>query len=131
MLEQMRKIALGDDELRTAALRGMWGDRVTPEWVAYKVARWRAVSDPQAVAEYSTMFGKDGIPEPSVRVRVPVLAVTGELDAPPMRQDAVLQSLTPMCEKLTVIPLAQCGHYPMQEMPPLLVTTVERFLQRQ
>jgi hypothetical protein len=36
--------------------------------------------------------------------------------------------LGPLCERLTLVSLIQCGHYPMQEAPPLLVTTVERFL---
>ena len=35
---------------------------------------------------------------------------------------------TPLCDKLVVAPFTECGHYPMQEAPPLFVTTLERFL---
>ena len=45
-----------------------------------------------------------------------------------MRGDAVTQNLAPLCTYLTVTPLADVGHYPMQEMPPLTVALVERFL---
>jgi hypothetical protein len=45
-----------------------------------------------------------------------------------MRREAVRSFLTPLCERLVVTPLVECGHYPMQEAPPLLVTILERFL---
>lgn len=57
-----------------------------------------------------------------------MLAITGEQDVEPMRSAAVTRALSPMCGRLTVVPLADSGHYPMQEMPPLLVAHVERFL---
>ncbi len=45
-----------------------------------------------------------------------------------MRCEAMTKLLTPLCERLIVTPLADCGHYSMQEAPPLLVAIVERFL---
>jgi hypothetical protein len=45
-----------------------------------------------------------------------------------MRSGAVTPALGPLCDRLAVSPLADCGHYPMQEMPPLTVALVERFL---
>ncbi len=74
------------------------------------------------------MFASDGLPNPTARITVPVLAITGEQDLPPMRSDAVKLSLGPLCAQLTVTALADAGHYPMQEMPPLTVALVERFL---
>jgi hypothetical protein len=57
-----------------------------------------------------------------------VLAITGEEDAPPMRREAVTRALGAICDHLVVKALADSGHYPMQEMPPLTVALVERFL---
>lgn len=74
------------------------------------------------------MFARDGLPDPTARIAAPVLAVTGEHDFEPMRSDAVKRVLSPLCDRLDVVPLADSGHYPMQEMPPLLVAHVERFL---
>jgi pimeloyl-ACP methyl ester carboxylesterase len=76
------------------------------------------------------MFAADGLPEPTKRITVPVLAITGEQDAPPMQSDAVTRQLGPMCDQFVVTPLRDCGHYVMQEMPPLSVALIERFLNK-
>lgn len=127
-LDRMRAMALGDDEARTRALRVMWGGRLSEAWVRFKAARWRAGADPEAVAGYVAMFARDGLPDPAARISAPVLAVTGEQDAEIMRREAASRHLAPLCDALSVIPLADCGHYPMQEAPPLLSTLLERFL---
>lgn len=54
--------------------------------------------------------------------------ITGEHDAEPMRREAVTAALGPLCDSLVVNAITDCGHYPMQEAPPLLVTLVQRFL---
>lgn len=128
MLEGTRALALGDDVTRDAALRQRFGNRLSPGFAMYKAARWRATSDPVAASAYVAMFARDGLPEPAVRIAIPVLAITGDHDAEPMRSAAVTRGLSPLCDRLTVVPFADSGHYPMQEMPPLLVAHVERFL---
>lgn len=127
-LEHSRALALGDDAVRLAFWRQRAGDRLSPGWVAYKVARWRATSEPEAVSAYVQMFARDGLPDRVTKIAVPVLAITGEQDVEPMRGAAVDRALSSLCTDLTVIPIAESGHYPMQETPPLLVAHVERFL---
>jgi pimeloyl-ACP methyl ester carboxylesterase len=127
-LDAMRAVARGDDSQRINMLKRMWGDRLSERWIHFKAARWRACADPEAVAGYIAMFARDGLPNPTARIAVPLLAVTGEKDAEPMRREAVTKSLAPLCERLVVTSLAECGHYPMQEAPPLVVTILERFL---
>ena len=121
-------LALADDATRLAALSQRFAARLSPGWTSFKVARWRAGADPAAAAAYVAMFARDGLPNPTARITVPELAITGEQDAPPMRSGAVTPALGPLCDRLAVSPLADCGHYPMQEMPPLTVALVERFL---
>lgn len=127
-LDAMQAMARGDDARRTGALRAMWGDRLSESWLRFKVERWRACADPEAVAGYVPMFARDGLPDPRAEITAPVLAVTGEYDGEPMRHNAVTAALSPICKRLTVTSLASSGHYPMQETPPLLVATVQRFL---
>jgi pimeloyl-ACP methyl ester carboxylesterase len=127
-IEGARALARGDDATRLAALVPRFGDRLAKGWAAFKAARWRAGADPEAAAGYATMFMRDGIPDKTRHVGVPVFAITGEKDVPPMRRDAVVRSLSPLCDRLEVTALADSGHYPMQEMPPLTVGLVERFL---
>jgi len=127
-LAASRALALADDSGRMAALEQRFDARLSPMWRKFKLARWRASADPTAVAGYVAMFARDGLPDPRAVIRVPVHAITGEQDAPPMRSAAVKESLSPLCAELIVTPLLDSGHYPMQEMPPLTVALVERFL---
>ena len=127
-IDAMQALARGDDSRRSRGLTTMLGDRLSERWVRFKAERWRACADPDAAAGYVAMFARDGLPDPTARTAVPVLAVTGERDHEIMRREAVTKLLAPLCERLVVTPLAECGHYPMQEAPPLLVTILERFL---
>lgn len=127
-LESIRALARADDATRTAAFQQRSGGRLSPGWGAYKAARWRATANPEAASAYAAMFARDGMPDAKTRITVPVLAITGEQDGEPMRSAAVSRALSPLCERLTVEALADSGHYPMQELPALLVAHVERFL---
>jgi pimeloyl-ACP methyl ester carboxylesterase len=123
-----RSLALADDETRLKTLRAMWGERLSPTWIALKAKRWRETADPEAAAAYVAMFSRDGLPDPTRAIDVPVLAVTGEQDAEVMRRAAVEKLLAPICKRFTVESIADAGHYVMQEAPPRLVAIVERFL---
>lgn len=127
-LVMLQTVALGDDTARQGMLAQQWGTRLPAAWTNYKAGRWSACADRAAVAGYVAMFARDGLSDPTAPIVARVLAITGEQDAPPMRGDAVTQNLAPLCTYLTVTPLADVGHYPMQEMPPLTVALVERFL---
>jgi pimeloyl-ACP methyl ester carboxylesterase len=116
-----------DDEMRAAMIKERFATRLSPGWAAYKTKRWLETSDAEAAAGYVAVFGRDGLPSPEARISVPVLAIAGEEDAPPMRKDAAEKGLMPLCDSLEVVSLPT-GHYPMQEMPPLTVAHVERFL---
>jgi pimeloyl-ACP methyl ester carboxylesterase len=129
MLQAFRSIAYFDDKQRIGALGQQWGDRLSKGWVKFKAARWTSTSSPDAVAGYTSMFGRNGLPDPKAPVNLAVLAITGEEDMEVMRSAAVSKLLGPIVRNLTVFPFAQCSHYPMQEMPPLTVATIERFLQ--
>jgi 3-oxoadipate enol-lactonase len=129
-LEASRALALADDATRSSAIEQRFATRLSSGWTKYKAARWLACADPAAAAGYVAMFARDGLPDPAGPIAVPVLAITGEQDAPPMRREAVLENLSPLCAELAVTALADVGHYPMQEMPPLTVALIERFLER-
>ena len=128
MIEGGRALARADEATQLAGLAQRFGARLSARWPAFKAARWQATSDREAAAAYVTMFMRDGMPDPKTKIETPVLAITGEQDMVLLRCEAVTRGLSPLCEKLVVTPLADSGHYPMQEMPPLLVALVERFL---
>lgn len=129
-IEGARMLARADAETQLAIFKQRNDGRLTAAWSAFKAGRFRKTVDPEAAAAYVPMFVRDGLPDPTKKIAAPVLAITGEQDAPPMRSEAVTRNLAPFCEQLTVRPLADCGHYPMQESPPLLAAIVEDFLER-
>jgi len=127
-MQALRAGASGDDAARLGLLRRMQGTRLTEQWIRLKLERWRMSSDSEAVAGYTSMWAREGLPDPEAKVASPLLAITGEDDREDMRADATSAALRPLASDLTVVPLADCGHAPMQEMPPLFATVVERFL---
>jgi 3-oxoadipate enol-lactonase len=127
MLAAMAGLVRGDDETRRHWIRMRLGEGMSEGWVRFKAARWRERSNVDAVSAYAAMFARDGLPDPTARIAIPLLAVTGERDADIMRRAAVTEHLTPLCERLVVTSIADSGHYPMQEAPPLLVAMIERF----
>jgi pimeloyl-ACP methyl ester carboxylesterase len=116
-----------DDVKRAQMIRARFAERLSPGWAAYKCQRWLATSDADAAADYIAMYARDGLPEPYAPIAVPVLALTGEEDSPIMRSAAVREQLTPLCSQLELEAFTQCGHYPMEELPPRTVAVVERF----
>ena len=124
----LKGVALGDPAQRSAGLDAMWGERLSERWRAYKAERWAHAANAKAVAGYVDMFARHGLPDTRLQVSAPVLALTGEQDAEIMRSDAVLRALSPLCPDLSIQPIQDVGHYPMQEAPPLTYTLVERFL---
>lgn len=127
-LERLVAVAKGDDAHRARALAVMLAGPMPDGWRRFKIDRWRATSDPDAVAGYLPLFGRRGLPDRATTIACPVLAITGEQDAPPMRSAATKANLERLCPALEVIAFAECGHYPMQEMPPRLVGAVEAFI---
>lgn len=124
----LRAMAEGDDSLRAAAFAGPLGERLSADWATFKIERWRESADSAAVSAYVAMFA--GAFTPPQRIDVPLLVVAGECDAEPMRSAPLQAAYGALCSDLQVEALTQCGHYPMQEMPVLLTTLVQRFLDK-
>jgi pimeloyl-ACP methyl ester carboxylesterase len=128
VLAAMEKVAL-DPSLRRSALEQSWGDRLGATWLDWKVARWIECSEPRAVLGYLRMFATTDLRDVVKRLDVPILVVAGEHDAPWFQADAMRAAFASY-PRAEVVSCANAGHYPMQETPPFLATTIERFLSR-
>jgi len=127
-VEGFRDAARGDDAERLTFLRRMQGTRLSDGWIHLKLERWRACADSEAVAGYVSIWAQDGLPDQTTKILSPVLALAGDQDREDMRSDALAAALQPLAEDVHVVPLASSGHCPMQEVPPLFATLLERFL---
>jgi 3-oxoadipate enol-lactonase len=123
-----QSIALASDEERFAMVTSLWGMRLSATWTRYKLQRWRATSDPAAVADYVRMWGTTDISEKVRGLRTRMLIIGAELDAPAFHADALESLMLPYYVNAKVVTLTDCGHYPMQEQPPALATLIEQFL---
>ena len=130
MREMSRRLALADDERRLGALVHFWGDRLSDTWIKYKAKRWRETADPDVAAAYVDVYGRTDISADAKQVKTPLLVVAAEEDAPPFRLAALQPIMRSFYPDAEFVSLPACGHYPMQEMPPLLVSHVERYLAR-
>jgi pimeloyl-ACP methyl ester carboxylesterase len=125
--DMFRSLALAEDEARFSVLSGMWGTRLSKTWIRYKLRRWRETADPEALAKYVDLWGCTDISSGARGISVPMLIVGAAQDAPPFQASALEASTLPFYLNARLISL-DSGHYPMQELPPLLTTALERFL---
>ena len=126
IIDMVRGMALGDDAARYRGMEWNNAPGLSAQWMNFKVRRWRETSDSAAVSAYIDMYAGSH-PAPA-RITVPLLVLTGELDSEPLRSDAARASYAPICDTLEIVALAQSAHYPMQEMPPLFTSELQRFL---
>jgi 3-oxoadipate enol-lactonase len=127
VLGYLQGMARGTVADRVAGLKATFGDAWSDRFWQFKAERWLSCAEPDAAAAYAKIFACDGLPDPTATVSRPVLVITGERDGAASRSAAMRAALEPLCSQLQVQPLQDCGHYPMQEAPPLVTTLIERF----
>jgi pimeloyl-ACP methyl ester carboxylesterase len=127
-VEFFRAIALADDTSRFNSVSALWGTRLSEEWTRWKLSKWRETAAPQAVAKYVELWACTDISKNASEMKLPILIVAGEQDAPPFQPQALEKTMLPFYSNGNLMALSGSGHYPMQEQPPLLATMIERFL---
>ena len=128
VVNALRSLALATDEERFAVVSARWGTRLAETWIRYKLTRWRETASPVAVASYVTLWACTDISDRANGIDTPMLIIAGAQDALPFQMAALKASMLPYYPSATLLQFGESGHYPMQEQPPLLMTTVERFL---
>ena len=127
-VELFRQVALASDEERYHVVGAMWGNRLSETWARHKLGQWRDSALPAAAAKYVELWGCNDISQGARGIATPMLIIAAGQDAPPFQMAALEASMLPYYPNAKVISLSESGHYPMQELPPLLTTLMERFL---
>jgi len=123
-----QSLALGDDEARYLTVSKMWGTRLSETWIRYKLRRWRDTAAPEAAAKYVELWACNDISYAARGIATPMLIVAAAQDAPPFQESELRESMLTYYPNARIVSMAESGHYPMQEQPPLLATVIERFL---
>ena len=118
-----------NEAARHDGLANQWGDRLSNQWLEFKLRRWSESARPEASRGYVRMFGATAVVG-RPRADLSVLAVVGELDSEPFQEQTVRRGLSGVYSRLEVSVCPNTGHYPMQETPVALVSAIERFLGR-
>jgi pimeloyl-ACP methyl ester carboxylesterase len=124
---QLFSAAGSDPQARRAIINFTTGSRLTGTWLDATVASTQTHSDDEAVAGYMPSWAKADFADQIQGRTLPVLVIAGEHD--PALSEAVCRATW-----LQHYPNAQlevmhnAGHYPMDETPVMLATTIEKFL---
>jgi pimeloyl-ACP methyl ester carboxylesterase len=112
---------------RRAIIDFTTGNRLTGVWLDGMVRNSLAISTRDAFAAYLDAWAKADFHEAIAGNTVPVLAIVGEND-PALGAETVRATWLAWYPNARLEVLANAGHYPMDETPLALVSTMERFL---
>jgi pimeloyl-ACP methyl ester carboxylesterase len=119
--------AATDIAKREAIIDFSTGNRLSKTWIR-RIARlsWES-ADPAAFAAYLTAWTRTDISAAIKGLPTRVLAIVGEND-PSLTPDVMRATYLASYSNAALEVLANCGHYPMDEVPVDLATVIERFL---
>lgn len=114
-----------DDDAFRRMIRFVSGD-LSDQWAEAKLRQCRLTVDPACRAGYLRMLTTAFVED--VRgLETPFLVLIGERD-PGLDEAEMEKTFLALHPNAKVQVIADCGHYPMQERPPLFATLVERYL---
>lgn len=106
------------------------GNRLTKTWEQRMIAESLRTTTPEAYRDYFYMWQAENFADKMSGCAVPFLAITGEHDLG-VPTDAVKGTIMQWMTNAELHVIANAGHYPMQETPIHLVTTIEAFMSKQ
>lgn len=119
--------AVNSDENRRAILDFTTGNRLSRQWLDYRVESSRKTTNIDAYADYLVVWTKTNFAEESKGLETPLLVCPGEHDGA-LTEEVMKQTYMEWYPNATLSVLPNCGHYPMQEIPVYLATTMENFM---
>lgn len=117
-------------EVMAVAIGMLTGDKLSPEWADFKVARAMSCSTEAARLGYLRMFAYEDFAAEVDGLGTPFLALLGGNDLEAFQPPAIEASYGKWHPNLTVVQVTDAGHYPMQEVPALYATEVQKFLKQ-
>ncbi len=120
------KGALETREGRVQMLSTMWGDRLSEEWLNFKVDRWLSQCTTEAAQGYLDMFGSEDFSDELSNPQTPMLVVACEQDMDGFQPADILQGYGSY-ENASFATIYDSSHYPMQETPVLLASLLDGF----
>jgi len=124
---QLFSSAADSPEARRAILDMSTGNRLSPRWLDRMLARSLEHSLPQAFGAYLPAWARTDISAQVKGHPVPVKVLVGEHD-PGLNEGFMRDTWLRWYPDASVEVLRNAGHYPMDETPVALATSIESFL---
>lgn len=125
---QLFSSAGGSVDARRTIIDITTGNRLTPTWLDNMAANTQQNSDDEAVGDYLLSWSKADFVDRISDSQPPVLVLPGEHD-PALGEDACRATWMQFYPQAQLQVLHNAGHYPMDEIPVNLATTIEAFLE--
>ncbi|MCE5315748.1 MAG: alpha/beta hydrolase [Parachlamydia sp.] len=93
-----------------------------------KVQKWRESSTEEARIGYLKMFGESNFAEEAKGLSTPFLVIAGACDNEAHLEAALRETMLSWYPNAKLTVFQESGHYPMQEEPVLLASTLAAFL---
>ena len=120
--------AAGDVGTRRAIIDLTTGNRLTGTWLDAMAQGSMRHSDAEAFAEYLSAWARTDFADRIRGQQLPVLVIAGEHD-PALGAETCKATWLAHYPQARLEVMANAGHYPMDETPIALVSTIESFLQ--
>lgn len=104
------------------------GSELSDAWLDAMMHESAKTAQPEAIAGYFTAWADSDIFEALGTRDEPILVIVGENDIA-VTPDIVNNTYGKTFKNYKLLTFKQCGHYAMNEMPIMLATEVEKFLQ--
>jgi len=116
-----------NDDNRRMILDFTTGNRLSRHWLDLHVRRSRESTTLDAYTDYLTAWTKTDFAEESKGLDTPLLVCPGEFDQA-LTKEVMEQTYLKWYPNAKLHVLPNSGHYPMQEIPVYLTTTIEQFM---
>ena len=118
-----------NDGNRRGILDFTTGNRLSGKWLDMMVKSSVENSDKEAFRAYLTAWVKTDFAEESKVIKTPMKVLVGEHDPAP-NADVMKDTYIAWYENAELETLMNAGHYPMQETPVYLATTIDNFMKK-
>jgi pimeloyl-ACP methyl ester carboxylesterase len=128
VMHHLEAITKGDITNAKLLVQYMTQNRYHDWFYERKALNWFSCSSPQARAAYLKMFCETDVSNLVSGIEIPMLLICGDFDAAAHSSQRMQQTVMHYFKNAQLVNLPS-GHYPMEETPVLLATTMENFWQ--
>ena len=118
-----------NDDNRRMILDFTTGNRLSKRWLDARVKASRETTTRDAFADYLVAWTQTNFSEEIRGLDIPVLVLYGEYDLA-LTGEVMQQTYIEWLPNAELAMIGNSGHYPMQETPVFLTTTVEKFMHK-